>query len=107
MSKHTSRKWQIGHVPDSGTEERYNAACIYADDEDKTIAQVYGIYQNATLSEIENSPQCAEGLANARLIARSPEMYDLLSEIKAKLDPTLYGTLHKKISALLQEVEEG
>lgn len=73
MSDHTAGEWTIGNGPG-----RHNADMVYtnADNLETSdgICQVYGITMHQTLEEVEKDGGSREGLANARLIAASPNL---------------------------------
>jgi len=78
MTKHTQGDWTVGKKGEYGT---YNANQIHSID-GKQIAQIYSLYNNTTLEDMEilaaEREDIAEGLANARLIAKAPKMYEAL-----------------------------
>jgi hypothetical protein len=76
MSKHTKAPWQVGN-------KGHNANIVYSGD--SGIADVYGIYQHTSLEEILLDKKCAEGLANARLIAAAPELLEALENAQATI----------------------
>lgn len=72
-ARHSAGPWEIG------TPNGFNANHVYASG-DKSVAMVYGISMYTTKQEAEESTMCAEGMANARLIAAAPEMLAALKE---------------------------
>jgi len=90
--KHTPGPWQIGMGARADDTVRYNANQICTEGSSAgtstSICSVYGIWDHATLAEIEEDAKtigrCKKGLANARLIAAAPEMYDVLVRIVNK-----------------------
>lgn len=106
MSKHTPGPWRIGHQTDYGV---FNPSVIQTG-EDVGIATVYGIPLHVKLDEVENDPKCAEGLANARLIAAAP---DLLAACKEALQSSEdsegggYRVLNEMLRAAIAKAEGG
>jgi len=69
-----------------GTSQTFGADSVFSEDESRTICSVYGIYSNTRLEECLLSETCAEGIANARLIAAAPELLEALKEALAYND---------------------
>lgn len=102
-TKHTPGPWTIGRPSEYGT---HNANHIFAGGDG--IANVYGIAMHTTLEEAAKMPRSAEGLANARLIAKAPDMLDMLIQCRkefAGLPHSLgYDFTHlPKLDALIAE----
>lgn len=77
MSKHTPGPWK------QGGKHGHNAGTIYAPGKEDAIASVYGIPMH---TQVEDVPErYAEGMANARLVAASPELLVALKLIVADL----------------------
>ena len=60
----------------------HNAAYIYAGDE--AVASVYGIPLHTRVSDVQTE-KFANGMANARLIAAAPDMFEALRAIHEQL----------------------
>lgn len=89
---HTPGPWQIGHLgSDKDSTIRYNASNVYDSCGEKTICSVSGIYLHCCLSDLErdDNGRCAEGLANARLIAAAPELLASLKQAEDELSGVL------------------
>jgi hypothetical protein len=85
MGKHTKGPWEVDH-------EEKDQLIISRADIDWTIATCYC------------DPVSEETRANARLIAASPEMYDLLREIL--VSDVLNGDTLGKINELLNRINK-
>jgi hypothetical protein len=79
VSKFTPGPWTVGTTGQYGT---YNPNVIYASDEN-SVATVYGLPMHTKLEDIE--PRWEQGLANARLIAAAPRMYEALRHAEVRL----------------------
>lgn len=99
MSKHTQGKWCVGKVED----------IVYQYDTGNIIA-VCGDSLIKTGSHLSVSQQ----LANARLIAKAPEMYELLILLKEHMEyqgkltnisTELEQKLYRNINKLLKEID--
>lgn len=102
-TKHTPGPWQIGHKSQFGT---YNPSVIHTE-EGVGVATVYGIPMHVRLEEITGDAHCANGLANARLIAAAPE---LLAAAKVALDfissmPGDMGELEDQLATAIDKAE--
>ncbi len=81
MSKATPGPWRCGDKGQFGT---FHPASIMVGpkDEEICIGKAYGVYDNTTLEDIQANPDymkhCAEGLANAQLMAAAPDLADAL-----------------------------
>ncbi len=78
-SKHTPGPWKVFICDDGGKWSGWPLAITAVNDEDKNIARPGGFYPytwDAAMSQ-------REAVANARLIAAAPDMYDALKAIAA------------------------
>lgn len=71
-AKHTTGSWAVG------SSTGHNACHVYAGDD--SICTVYGIFAHQSVEQVERDQRCAEGLANARLIAAAPDALVALKE---------------------------
>ena len=82
--KITPGEWKAGAKGRFGTS---HPACIYqgltGEADEKSIGRAYGVYENMRLEAIEADPadlkHCAEGLANARMMAAAPKLAEALN----------------------------
>ena len=84
-AKHTPGPWYIGYQR-QGITPNANGVNAGPPGEERSIAQVYGVWSNSSLEECEQDSRNAEGLANARLVAAAPEMYEALCWLDAHID---------------------
>lgn len=80
---HTPGPWTVGMTGEYGT---LNPNIIYVNDSSESVCQVYEVPLHTSLEEIEHSGTWDVGLANARLIAASPDLLDVLKECVNGLD---------------------
>lgn len=93
--------WRIG------MRNGHNVNIIYAEDgesefSDTSIASVFGLPQNCTMSEVEGNPRWAEGLKRAHVMAAAPDLLESLKVMTAfcrlkygNLDPDVYAEIQK------------
>jgi hypothetical protein len=84
-SQHTPGPWTLGHKIE-GIADLYNTNGVYAEsDPSKPICQISGLFMACTLKDQERlaakSPQAAQGMANARLIAASEDLLAACEEM--------------------------
>lgn len=83
MTESKKTMWHIGNPSEYGT---FNA-CMVFDENEKSIALVYGIASNVKLEDM--GERDAEGLKNARLIAVSPQLLralEIIEDYSSNLD---------------------
>jgi hypothetical protein len=83
QARHTPGPWEHGNISDDA---RWNPSHIYAGGPHNGIAQVYGIWTNADFASAASDSRCAEGMANARLIAAAPDGYALVKRLLGLFD---------------------
>lgn len=76
-AKHTPGPWTIG------TSAGYNASHVYSGEDG--VCTVYGIFSHQSVQQVVDDPRCAEGMANARLIAAAPDMLEALHKAEGWL----------------------
>lgn len=81
-------KWTKGPYT-AGMPSGHNASNIYAANGKDAIASVYGIPIHTSVDEVEE--RYAEGMATARLLAASTQMYDALLAIYRGIHPMIGG----------------
>lgn len=77
-AKPTPGPWRQGSL------RGYNACTIFADADSESIATVYGIPIHTQVGDV--SERYAEGMANARLIAASPDLLEALKGLLSACD---------------------
>ena len=85
-TKWTPGPWKHGKTPHrykDGSTQTFGADCVYSGD--LAVCQVYGLWTNATLEEMEGESTQQVGLANAHLIAAAPDLYAALEEARVMM----------------------
>lgn len=97
-AKHTPGPWSIGNSAG------YNASHVYHDEDG--VCTVYGIFSHQSVKQVADDPRCAEGLANARLIAAAPDMlaeHEAIARLLSLVIHDLQGRVERdKLAALSQ-----
>jgi hypothetical protein len=96
MSKHTAGPWRVGKETEYGT---FNPTTVQTET-GEGIANVFGIPLHTKLEQLDDTS--AEGLANAKLIAASPEMLAIIQKLA---NIAGYGELRTAVSECFREHE--